>query len=335
MTSKKPVEPSSAEESEEEVPIVKTKKSSKTKTVRSLSVELDSMVVEEPVMNATVTISKPEERGRKRTNQTDLDRSLDEQPEGPPKKKANLEKPDQESNVEISFYEDAVEKHNILSSTMNLSELQKKTLFKPSTVVLNVLPIPAASNETFVVDKISSKKSSLRSSQKKSLEEPDKVNEKKWPTSSCSSADSLITDDESEHPAIQVQTNKRKLRSSLMSEDEVEATPPPATKTGTKQKTLAVKNNFKNGALFSPYAKESVKKRVEAFEQVAAASPQKEAPQTRVTRTKTRAQKAASEERSDNKKSAENSGDESDAKEVGNWFINNWVLGVFCFVLSL
>ena len=90
---------------------------------------------------------------------------------------------------------------------------------------------------------------------------------------------------------------KRITRSSLMSEDEVDLTP------GRKvlgdmnnEKKKDLRNGFKQNVLFSPYAKESVRKRVEAFEQAGLASPIVETESgMRLTRTKTRALAAASE----------------------------------------
>lgn len=97
---------------------------------------------------------------------------------------------------------------------------------------------------------------------------------------------------------------KRFTRSSLLTEDddvsEVSATPPPRPKTVLRDANglKKLKSAFKPNPLFSPYSKESVKKRVEAFEQVGLNSPKTveiDAP-TRLTRTKTRALAAAASE---------------------------------------
>lgn len=117
--------------------------------------------------------------------------------------------------------------------------------------------------------------------------------------------DELITDDESsperKNTRNFVTKKQKKVSSPLVSDedndddddsDEVAPSTPLAELSKMKNKKLKHKAN----ALFSPYGKESVKKKVEAFEQ-AVKSPVKipvaiDAP-TRVTRTKTRAMKAA------------------------------------------
>ncbi|KAF7996350.1 hypothetical protein HCN44_001982 [Aphidius gifuensis] len=134
----------------------------------------------------------------------------------------------------------------------------------------------------------------------------------------------LITDDESspdnrkkvkpvKNQNEKIPTKKtRVLRSSLISEDdddEDNVAPSPlkkpsklkdkklkSTTTATTTTTTTDATQYKSTTLFSPYAKNSVKKKVEAFEQ-AVNSPANKAVAvdvpTRVTRTKTRAMKAA------------------------------------------
>ncbi|XP_033322764.1 inner centromere protein isoform X2 [Megalopta genalis] len=132
--------------------------------------------------------------------------------------------------------------------------------------------------------------------------------------------DDLITDDESSpeikkhRPNLKKQEmrkrHKREVSSTTSSEDEVLNTPAKTVSKGVNSgMTLKeIRNTYKSNALFSPYAKESVKKRVEAFEQVSMPSPMSavdvDAP-TRLTRTKTRALAAAQAEVSENIKTAE------------------------------
>lgn len=101
----------------------------------------------------------------------------------------------------------------------------------------------------------------------------------------------LLTDDDSspEKPPRKKATIAKKpvpKYSDLISE-ESDYEPAPTPKKG--------KNTYKSAALFSPYAKESVKKRVEAFEQKGAQnSDDEDVSSTRAnTRTKTRAMAAA------------------------------------------
>ncbi|XP_043278519.1 inner centromere protein A isoform X2 [Venturia canescens] len=129
--------------------------------------------------------------------------------------------------------------------------------------------------------------------------------------------DALITEDESSPEKedkknkkanepknkVPVKETKRFTRSSLITDDddvyEVSATPPrPKTVLRDANNLKPPKNSYKANALFSPYSKESVKKRVEAFEQAGLNSPKTveiDAP-ARLTRTKTRALAAAASE---------------------------------------
>lgn len=90
---------------------------------------------------------------------------------------------------------------------------------------------------------------------------------------------------------------RRITRSSLMSEDEVDLTP------GRKilgeinrEKGQELKSKLKKNIIFSPYGKESVKRKIEAFEQAGLSNPVVEVNSgMRLTRTKTRALAAAGE----------------------------------------
>lgn len=199
---------------------------------------------------------------------------------------------------ELSMYEDAIGKPTpIMNSTLKSSLLPGKVL--NTTVVLGRLSKQHKLNETVVIKKMSSEKnrqSKERISAKTNLE----LNE---PTTQCHDYNELITDDESspEVKKRKKQVNKKETKRVLSSsEDEIPNTP---LKTRLKDKITSTvphetKITYKSNALFSPYAKESVKKRVEAFEQAVTYSPKSAdvdvAP--RVTRTKTRAMVAAQTE---------------------------------------
>ncbi|XP_043475755.1 inner centromere protein A-like isoform X2 [Leptopilina heterotoma] len=125
-------------------------------------------------------------------------------------------------------------------------------------------------------------------------------------------SDPLITDDESsperklpkekkmskkieKKREIEVK-QKRVTRSSLLSDEEVDLTP------GRKilgeinrEKNQESKSKLKKNMLFSPYSKESVKKKIEAFEQAGLSNPIEVDTGMRLTRTKTRALAAASD----------------------------------------
>ncbi|XP_033229873.1 inner centromere protein A-like isoform X2 [Belonocnema kinseyi] len=105
-----------------------------------------------------------------------------------------------------------------------------------------------------------------------------------------------IKDGESE--SEKARTGPRRItRSSLISDDEVDCTPGRKVlgDMNSERNKKEAKGGFKSNALFSPYAKESVRKRVEAFEQAVLASPTVEETEMRLTRTKTRALAAANE----------------------------------------
>lgn len=212
---------------------------------------------------------------------------------------------------EPSMYEDAIEKPMpIMNSTMNLNSTAPVHKIMNATVVLE--PLSAIKlNETVTINKDGESKAaqarpkspraSSRSLQGRMQQLKEAMVNKEF--------DELITEDESS-PEIKKprQTKKRQkqdVKSESSSEDEVLNTPPakPALKeVNAVTKLQEIRNGYKSNALFSPYAKESVKKRVEAFEQVGMNSPkaavETDVP-TRITRTKTRAIAAAQAETSE------------------------------------
>lgn len=230
---------------------------------------------------------------------------------------------------EPSIYEDVIEKSMpIMNSTMNFNSTYTMQRLINATVVLE--PLSAIQlNETVTLNKqmtnnTAEKKAqskteskSTRSSSSKSLQ--DRMEQLKEAMAN-KEFDELLTEDESSpeikkpRPNTKTKENtkrqKRAVRSSIMSsEDEVLSTPakPTLKELNTVTAFHEIKSAYKPNALFSPYAKESVKKRVKAFEQVGN-SPKSvvnvDVP-TRVTRTKTRAQAAAQAEMVENAKPLE------------------------------
>ncbi|XP_071645172.1 uncharacterized protein Incenp isoform X3 [Temnothorax longispinosus] len=214
---------------------------------------------------------------------------------------------------EPSMYEDAIGKPvPVMNSTLKHSLLPQLN----ATVVLERLPQQPNLNETVVIQKAArnSKKSKEKESSKKTSQ--DVAQSYKAPAQ-YNDCDELITDDESspETKKLRKQLGRKKVNkkqvkvmSSTSSDDEIPNTP---VKTRVKDAVAPVaaqesKTTYKSNALFSPYAKESVKKRVEAFEQAVMYSPKSkvdvDAP-TRITRTKTRAMATAEMETETNEKS--------------------------------
>ncbi|XP_016840424.1 inner centromere protein A [Nasonia vitripennis] len=227
-----------------------------------------------------------------------------------------------------SMYEDAINKPiPIMNSTMNPNTTVTLDKIINVTVSLERLPSTKVLNETVTINKISTKDPLLQvnNTTKKIIE--DKViedkptvpsikakHESKIPTILKAQRDEkigkfndLITDDESSPERKEYKVQKEKIlkqqkrvtrsnASMTSDEDEVQRTPVRMNQ-NSKNKDLrgsTLKSTYKQAALFSPYAKDSVKKRVEAFEQVTV-SPQQSETATRVTRTKTRALAAATE----------------------------------------
>ncbi|XP_071867896.1 inner centromere protein [Bombus fervidus] len=228
---------------------------------------------------------------------------------------------------EPSMYEDALEKPTpIMNSTMNVNSTYTQKMMN-ATVILE--PLSAIKlNETVVINK--NLASSIgKNNEQKTVEPKAEFISPKLPkfTTRSSTAleermqqlketmankefDELLTEDESSPEVKRSKGNikkqeikkrqKRQNRSTTSSEDEVLNTP---TKPSLKEKSTItglkeIRNTYKSNALFSPYAKESVKKRVEAFEQAGMNTPKLavdiDAP-TRITRTKTRANRAAAQ----------------------------------------
>lgn len=212
---------------------------------------------------------------------------------------------------EPSMYEDAVGKlipimNSTLKHSLNLPEKAFNT-----TVVLERLPQGSKLNETVVIQKAMGTRNSKRSKERESTKKALQDSTQPYKTSAqYNDYNGLITDDESspeiKKPKKQLgrkQVNKKQTKSMVLStssEDEIPNTP---EKTRLKDATVPAvtqesKITYKSNALFSPYAKESVKKRVEAFEQAVLHSPRSvdvDAP-TRITRTKTRAMATAKTE---------------------------------------
>ncbi|XP_057341415.1 inner centromere protein-like isoform X2 [Microplitis mediator] len=218
-----------------------------------------------------------------------------------PEPAANNSIDDQDNTLktEASLYEDAISSKMLpMNSTMNPNTtmtIDKKMMnvtvvidkIMNETVTLSKNSLPKISggpgpsvlqSKNYLQNKLSSFKSNLDNS----------------------GLDEMLTDDESSPERVtaatkteKVLTKKlRKTKPTLISEtdddtDDDNVLPTPV-KTNYKTKDLKYKSN----ALFSPYAKESVKKKVEAFEQVTR-SPTKEQTTGRITRTKTRAMATA------------------------------------------
>ncbi|XP_031847983.1 inner centromere protein [Nomia melanderi] len=246
--------------------------------------------------------------------------------------------PKSDGMEEASMYEDAIEKPTpIMNSTMNLNSTHVIYKMMNATVVLE--PLSAIKlNETVTISKNKMNSTHKESQEGKNQDQPEfkspKIPKQQSPSSIAlqdrmkhlkeamanKEFDELITEDESSpevkkhRPNIKKQDikkrQKRTMRSMSSSEDEILSTPAkPALKDITTGMSLQeIRNTYKSNALFSPYAKESVKRRVEAFEQVGMHSPKPpvdvDAP-TRVTRTKTRAIAAAQADGSDVPKVAE------------------------------
>lgn len=235
---------------------------------------------------------------------------------------------------EPSMYEDALPKHPpIMNSTMKVSPNLLDKIMNV-TVVLEPLPRQLQLNETVTIKKNSVNLINNENNNKQqNIERNDNIRNDKNKLNYCNSSDTksqskkeqkdkiqqlkeamankefdeLITDDESSPELKKVRgklkhakvnnakkQNQMMLQSPSTSDEEVLNTP---VRLITKENATLkdIKSAYKSNALFSPYAKESVKKRVEAFEQVCMSSPKLndvDAP-GRVTRTKTRAMAAA------------------------------------------
>lgn len=221
-----------------------------------------------------------------------------------------------------SLYEDAVAKPPVMNSTMNPNTTVTLERMMNVTVLIEPIPNKKVFDETVTIQKASTmnKLSSTENRevdpvQKKSVKESTNNGGTNKHTLRIEQFNELITDDESspERKEYKMKKNKqaappkrttRSSQNSTVSDaDEIERTPMKILPSKEFKSTLTKAAAFKQPALFSPYSKDSVKKRVEAFEQVAS-SPKFEKETTgRVTRTKTRALAAAStqEENTPNK----------------------------------
>lgn len=218
---------------------------------------------------------------------------------------ANVAPSGADDTEEPSVYEDAIGKPvPIMNSTMKQSPVMPLN----ATVVLERLPNQQPRlNETVVIQRAASATSSGKRS-KETENNPEKTpHDNAQPYKESAQYDDcngLITDDESSpdvkrKPKKQLgrkQANKKKNVLITSSEDEIPTTPVTKTRpTGAVAqggKGQGSKAAYKSNALFSPYAKESVKKRVEAFEQQAIIHSPKPVDvdnPPRMTRTKTRA----------------------------------------------
>ncbi|XP_012232904.1 inner centromere protein A-like isoform X2 [Linepithema humile] len=199
-------------------------------------------------------------------------------------------------NVEESLYEDAIEKPTpLMNSTMKHSSEKKLNV----TVVLERLPKQTKLNETMVIQKVENNaESKKRSSTKKALQ--DSPVQSKKEIMEFNNYNELITEDESSPEVKRSKYNtKKEIKSLSPSDNEIPNTPMKTRLRGapTIAQDKINKATYKSSALFNAYANESVKKRVEAFEQVAMNSPKSvdvDAP-SRITRSKTRAMNTVAE----------------------------------------
>ncbi|XP_014218461.1 inner centromere protein A [Copidosoma floridanum] len=229
------------------------------------------------------------------------------------------------SNVDetlASMYEDAINKP-ISNSTMNPNAAMNLERIMNVTVSIEPLPSKTVMNETVTLknsvfkEPISNKKVNATQTMVEAKDSRDDKTPKNSETIRKSHRNmnttqqnkridqfnDFITDDESSperkrrRSTVQRRSTRSNNNSLLSDEDEIQRTPPQAaTKIKDAKLASTVKSTYKPAALFSPYAKDSVKKRVEAFEQVAISPKQVETEVVaRVTRTKTRALAAASE----------------------------------------
>ncbi|XP_011647920.1 inner centromere protein-like isoform X2 [Pogonomyrmex barbatus] len=210
--------------------------------------------------------------------------------------------PNADDAEEPSMYEDAIGRPiPIMNSTLKHSLHTPGTALN-ATVVLERLPQQSKLNETVVIQKAINMSNSKKSKEKQSVQKElqDNTQVSQAPVQ-YSNYNGLITEDESS-PEVKKpkklekkQNNKKQVKNTLLtsSDDEIPNTPVKTRLRDAIAPAIAQesKSTYKSNALFSPYAKESVKKRVEAFEQAVMYSPKPvdvDVP-TRMTRTKTRA----------------------------------------------
>jgi len=204
---------------------------------------------------------------------------------------------------ELSMYEDAIGKPTpLMNSTLKYSSVVSEKILNP-VVILEQLSQHRKLNETVTIEKASNTENSkeLKEISKKALQDSTQIY--KEIIQNDDNCNGLITDDESpaeKKSKNQSEKKETKYMKSLCNDNEIPNTPMKehfrdAVASAITQEN---KNTYKSNALFSPYAKESVKKRVEAFEQAVMHSPKSidiDVPM-RMTRTKTRAMTAAETE---------------------------------------
>lgn len=211
--------------------------------------------------------------------QCKLEHSKTSQDEEANKSNDEIVAPTSDTFEDASVYEDAIGKPvPIMNSTMRHSFAKCDKMMNATVVVERISHEKGRKlNETVVLKKQSNKRSNTKKSQ-----------EKEASTKYTDNYNGLITDDES---SPEMKKTKQEYKKEMM-------TP---TKTHLRGVTSAAsakdgKAGYKSNALFSPYAEESVRKRVKAFEEAVMNSPANpvavDAP-TRMTRTKTRAMAAA------------------------------------------
>ncbi|KAJ8670303.1 hypothetical protein QAD02_001562 [Eretmocerus hayati] len=213
-----------------------------------------------------------------------------------------------------SIYEDATGKPlPIMNSTMNPNCIEGMGKMMSATVVIEPLGKRVINNDTITLMKSPFKEPLSRNNStiKNTIVERGQntmTPHAPRPRNAIrvqKDVNDLITDDESSPERKVYTTKKQKIlpaqqkritRSSNASgsdEDEVKKTPEkPMHKNRDFGSTT--KSSYKHPVLFSPYAKDSVRKRVEAFEQATGSPINENEVVVRVTRTKTRALAAAS-----------------------------------------
>ncbi|XP_017893033.1 inner centromere protein-like [Ceratina calcarata] len=293
---------------------------------RSKNLQTHNSKIEEPTQETKVELSKPSvvtrSSSRKRSysqSENAKNRDMDE----------TVIAPRGNEMGEQSVYEDAIGKP-ALNSTMNYNSTYNLQNMVNATVVLERLSAASVVklNETVTLNKnLIAKNKEEKSSTHHKIEEGKPSAKKSVSHSSTilqdrlhlkqlmanKDFDDLITEDESSPEVKKRKTSlkkrpKRVIMSMTSSEDEVLSTPikPTLKEKNTVTGFQDLKSTYKSNTLFSPYAKESVKKRIEAFEQVGM-SPKTlniEEP-VRLTRTKTRARAAAQAEAMQNANSIE------------------------------
>lgn len=220
-----------------------------------------------------------------------------------------------------SMYEDAIGKPvPIMNSTMNPnSALYMRKIMDATVVIEPLVTNKKICNETITIQKsvfkeptplkkinattpvVVMEKMSIDNNSSKNSDVIKRSSRNKKITEHATTSDTyndLITDDDSspERKGHRTFKGKRHTRSnSMLSEVDnkiISCTPIQALKSNKNFELSAkTKTTYTPAALFSPYAKDSVKKKIEAFEQVTVSPSKAETNKVigRVTRTKTRA----------------------------------------------